>query len=458
MRLHLEGMWVAFAVAAAFTVAFVARVTPGARRTRGGARPRARPRRAERAAGVAGHARRRRRPRAGDAARHHRHRGQGVGARPGRRRCLDRRGRCTLDPGRRSTVAAHILDRMAADAGEAPADAGTVVAVRTMVEASLTGLSGAERVRVVADRRAAESMAQAPAARGHAVVARAGEECPRCHVGGRRPSSCAADVDHARVEVEVTEAGPGMPREVLARARRAVLHHQGARAGDGARSVRHSHRVERLGGRLAFDSTPGQGHARARSPCRGGGTRDRQMRPSILIVDDDEPFRQRLVRAFADRGLRRASSAADYDGGHGDRRAPSRPSSPWSTLKMPGRSGLELAHDLLASIRPRSVVLLTGYGSIATRRRRDARRLRLVPAQARRRRRHPRRVLRRAGGPGLPRTPSDFRPPASLERAEVGAHPARPPDCAANVSEAARRLGLHRRSLQRILGKHPPSR
>jgi len=29
-------------------------------------------------------------------------------------------------------------------------------------------------------------------------------------------------------------------------------------------------------------------------------------------------------------------------------------------------------------------------------------------------------------------------------------------DCSGNISEAARRLGLHRRSLQRKLGKNPP--
>jgi two-component system response regulator RegA len=61
------------------------------------------------------------------------------------------------------------------------------------------------------------------------------------------------------------------------------------------------------------------------------------------------------------------------------------------------------------------------------------------------------RVLR-----GLPPGKSEDLP--SLERVEYEYLQRVLADCAGNVSEAARRLGMHRKSLQRKIARHPPSR
>ncbi|MFT3926051.1 MAG: hypothetical protein QM778_26140 [Myxococcales bacterium] len=95
MALHLQGMWVAFAIAAAVIAYFVTRVTHDLRdpAQRGGPGTHTGP--TQRAPGVAGDPRCRRRPRARHAAVHHRRRGQGARARPrctaGRRRERRRR-------------------------------------------------------------------------------------------------------------------------------------------------------------------------------------------------------------------------------------------------------------------------------------------------------------------------------------------------------------------------------
>src|SRR5437867_4305022 len=85
---------------------------------------------------------------------------------------------------------------------------------------------------------------------------------------------------------------------------------------------------------------------------------------SLLIVDDDQPFRSRLRRAFTDRGFD-VSVAADYD----EALALARQDSPELALvdlRLPGKSGLELVRELKALDSTTKVVVLTGYGSIAT--------------------------------------------------------------------------------------------
>ena len=123
-------------------------------------------------------------------------------------------------------------------------------------------------------------------------------------------------------------------------------------------------------------------------------------------------------------------------------------------LRMPGRSGLELVRELKALDPATRVVVLTGYGSIATAV--DAMQLGAdaLPAQARRRRRDPRR-LRRGRGRGAGVRRRRCRRP-SLARAEWEHINRVLADCGGNISEAARRLGIHRRSLQRKLAKYPP--
>ena len=178
------------------------------------------------------------------------------------------------------------------------------------------------------------------------------------------------------------------------------------------------------------------------------------MKPSILIVDDDEPFRRRLARAFADRGW--DVSQAD---GHASAIAAARADSPEHAvvdLKMPGPSGLELARDLLAIDPTTRVVILTGYGSVATAV--EAMHAGVVwylakPADAD----DILNAFARAAGPPLAVVPSDLEAP-SLERAKWEHLQRVLSDCGGNVSECARRLGMHRRSLQRMLAKNPPIR
>ena len=177
-------------------------------------------------------------------------------------------------------------------------------------------------------------------------------------------------------------------------------------------------------------------------------------KPSILIVDDDQAFRRRLARAFEDRGYD-ASTAGDYDEAIALARAES-PELAVVDLKMPGRSGLELVQALRSIDPATKIVVLTGYGSIATAI--DAVRLGATyylpkPADAD----DIVAAFARGEAPPLEPPEPDYQAP-SLARAEWEHINRVLSDCAGNISEAARRLGIHRRSLQRKLQKYPPSK
>jgi two-component system response regulator RegA len=174
--------------------------------------------------------------------------------------------------------------------------------------------------------------------------------------------------------------------------------------------------------------------------------------PSLLLVDDDEVLRERLARALRERGYD-VTTAADYDGAM---RAASQDSPELAVvdLRMPGRSGLELVRDLRTLDPATRIVVLTGYGSIAT----AVEAIRLgashylaKPADAD----DVLAAFARGAAPPLAATTIPAEPP-SLARAEWEHINRVLTDCGGNVSEAARRLGLHRRSLQRKLQKYPP--
>jgi two-component system, response regulator RegA len=185
-----------------------------------------------------------------------------------------------------------------------------------------------------------------------------------------------------------------------------------------------------------------------------------EQRPSILIVDDDEVYRNRLARAFSDRGYD-VRTASDYDTAFAAATEDS-PELAVVDLKMPGKSGLELV-KALAEIDPSTkTVVLTGYGSIATAI--DAVRLGAKyylskPADAD----DIIGAFARGEAPPLdpPPPPSfdgdDYKAP-SLARAEWEHINRVLSDAGGNISEAARRLGIHRRSLQRKLQKYPPNK
>ena len=173
--------------------------------------------------------------------------------------------------------------------------------------------------------------------------------------------------------------------------------------------------------------------------------------PSILIVDDDEIFRERLARAFVGRGFD-VRTAADHGGALSQARDDS-PELAVVDLRMPGPSGLELLRDLLSIDETTRVLMLTGYGSIAT----AIKALRLgavdyltKPADAE----DLIAAFTHAETPLL--EPGDVdHPPPSLARTEWEHINRVLADCGGNITRAAGRLGIHRRSLQRKLRRPP---
>ena len=125
-------------------------------------------------------------------------------------------------------------------------------------------------------------------------------------------------------------------------------------------------------------------------------------------------------------------------------------------VMLPGKSGLELVRALLALDPATKIVLLTGYASIATAI--EAIRLGAVHYLAK-----PAGIdeilaaFARAHAPSVTAAAGGFEP-ATLARAEWEHIQRVLGDCGGNISEAARRLGIHRRSLQRKLQKYPPAR
>lgn len=174
---------------------------------------------------------------------------------------------------------------------------------------------------------------------------------------------------------------------------------------------------------------------------------------SILIVDDSQLFRERLARAFRERGFE-VQVACNYDEAMDEVRQQS-PHLAVVDLRMPGKSGLELVRDLIEWDDSIRVLVLSGFGSIATAV--DAVKLGAVnflpkPADADD-------ILGAFERSGVELTEEGNGEAAevpSLARAEWEHIHRVLADCEGNISEAARRLGIHRRSLQRKLRKRAP--
>lgn len=179
------------------------------------------------------------------------------------------------------------------------------------------------------------------------------------------------------------------------------------------------------------------------------------MRTKILVVDDDERFRSRLTKALASRGYD-ACEAGDAVAAL-DVARKQRPGRAIVDLRMPGKSGLDVVSELSVLDPEMQILVLTGYGSIATAVeavRRGAIEYLSKPVDTEQ-------ILavferesdsHAAGQPV--QTPGPTTP--SLARVEWEHIQRILSDCGGNISEAARRLGIHRRSLQRKLGKLPP--
>lgn len=174
--------------------------------------------------------------------------------------------------------------------------------------------------------------------------------------------------------------------------------------------------------------------------------------PRTLVVDDDQIFRTRLVRALGSRGYEVFAAANAEEGIIMARRH--QPARAIVDMRMPGMGGLDLITEL-AKIDPDiEIVVLTGYGSIATAVeavRRGARDYLTKPVDTDQ-------ILQ-----AFERDPDTngssaaaAEPTPSLARVEWEHIQRILADCGGNISQAARKLGIHRRSLQRKLQKLPP--
>jgi two-component system response regulator RegA len=175
-------------------------------------------------------------------------------------------------------------------------------------------------------------------------------------------------------------------------------------------------------------------------------------RPLLLIVEDDDALRGRLVTAFESRGLDVRSVATTADAARVA--AEELPELVLVDLRVGADNGLDLIPELIRLEPATRIVVLTGYGSVATAVeavRRGAVHYLTKPANAD--------EILAAFGRGSGE--ADATPPLhamSLDRVEWEHINRVLVDCGGNISEAARVLGIHRRSLQRKLSKYPARR
>jgi two-component system, response regulator RegA len=170
---------------------------------------------------------------------------------------------------------------------------------------------------------------------------------------------------------------------------------------------------------------------------------------SLLVVDDDPPFRNRLARAMEKRGF--DVVAVDSVAMGIEVAQESAPVFAVVDLRLGDGSGLDVV-AALRDARPESrIVVLTGYGNIATAVaavKAGAVDYLPKPADA-----DAVEAALLADGRPLPPPPEN---PMSADRVRWEHIQRVFEQCDRNVSETARRLKMHRRTLQRILNKHAP--
>ncbi len=170
---------------------------------------------------------------------------------------------------------------------------------------------------------------------------------------------------------------------------------------------------------------------------------------TLLIVDDDDPFRNRLGRAMETKGFKVSLAKSVEEGLISTRKSP--PAFAVIDLRLLDGNGLDVIEQI-HKLKPDSrVVMLTGYGNLPT----------AVSAV-------------KAGAIDYLAKPADAEDIEAALLAEPNSK-AQPPEnpmsadrvkwehiqrvfelCNRNVSETARRLKMHRRTLQRILSKRSP--
>jgi len=174
-------------------------------------------------------------------------------------------------------------------------------------------------------------------------------------------------------------------------------------------------------------------------------------KPTLLLVDDDDAFRSALGGAMARRGfaVELAANAAEAEALAKEQVF----EYALVDVRMPGKSGIDLVGVLRAIDEGTRIVVLTGYGTIANAvvaMRAGAVDYLMKPVDAS--------ACEQAllGSPLRPEEADDEVP--SLDRVEYEYLQRVVADCAGNISEAARRLRMHRRSLQRKISRSPPRR
>ena len=170
---------------------------------------------------------------------------------------------------------------------------------------------------------------------------------------------------------------------------------------------------------------------------------------SLLLVDDDEPFLRRLGRAMEKRGFETETAETVADGKSMAVARP--PAYAVVDLRLEDGNGLDVVETIRETRPDARIVVLTGYGAIATAVaavKAGATDYLSKPADAED-------IVKAllASGDELPPPPDN---PMSADRVRWE-HIQRVYElCDRNVSETARRLNMHRRTLQRILAKRSP--
>ena len=170
---------------------------------------------------------------------------------------------------------------------------------------------------------------------------------------------------------------------------------------------------------------------------------------SLLIVDDDNPFRDRLARSMEKKGFKVTQAESVKSAIQKARE--NNPAFAVIDLRLGDSNGLEVVNEIQKSKKESRIIILTGYGNIPT----------AVAAI-------------KAGAIDYLAKPANAEDieTALLADPSKKAYPPKDPMsadrikwehihrvfelCNRNVSETARRLKMHRRTLQRILSKKSP--
>ncbi|MGO8954238.1 MAG: ActR/PrrA/RegA family redox response regulator transcription factor [Rhodomicrobium sp.] len=170
---------------------------------------------------------------------------------------------------------------------------------------------------------------------------------------------------------------------------------------------------------------------------------------SLLIVDDDKPFLSRLAKAMQARGYQVRTADSLETGKQAIRE--SAPAFAVVDLRLEDGNGLEVIRFLREARPDCRALVLTGYGNIATAV--TAVKLGAVDYMSKPADADDILAALTASGETKPKPPEN---PMSADRVRWE-HIQRVYElCNRNVSETARRLHMHRRTLQRILAKRAP--